>query len=107
MKWRRPSADRVTPELVAALRARDRGCVLARIDPEHGCRDAWGTPHASTDLDRLTVEHVKTEPRMGKRAPSDLAHTLLLCAAANVGVPSKVERVAFREYLRRVNEEAA
>ena len=106
MKWRRPSADRVTPELVAALHARDRGCVLARIDPDHGCRDAWGMPHAPTDLGRLTVDHVKTELRMGKRAPSDLAHTLLLCAAANVGVPSKSERVAMRAYLASVEEAA-
>lgn len=96
-------ADKVTPELHAAILRRDRECVLAKIEPEHLCRDSWGHPHAAGDLARLTVEHVKDQPRMGKRAPSDLAHCLALCAAANVAAPSKSQRAAFRAYLAAVN----
>lgn len=97
----RRRADRVTPELVEALRARDIGCVLSFLDPGHVCRDRWG---AVTDWQNASVEHVKSELRMGRRAPSDLEHTVLLCAGSNVGVPSKRERGLIRDYLaaRRV-----
>lgn len=98
--------DRVTPELRSAVLDRDRQCVLATLDRGHQCRDAWGTPHAPTDRDRLTMEHVKSELRFGRRAPSDMAHLVALCAAANIGVPSKVQRAAFREYLRVVEGQA-
>jgi hypothetical protein len=97
----------VTDELVAYLRTRDGGCVLAKVDPDHSCRDQWGTPHPWNDVRRLSVEHVKDQPRLGRRAPSDRAHTLLLCHGANVGVPSKTQRIAFREYLRVVEGVAA
>ena len=94
--------DPVTPEMYEAVMRRDGQCVLAKRDRSHECRDEWGYPHASTDLSRLTIEHVKDEPRMGSRASSDLAHMVALCAAANVGVPSKAERAWMREYLAEV-----
>lgn len=95
--------DPVTPELHAAVLVRDRGCILAKIEPDHLCRDTWGTPHASTDLAKLTLEHVHDGyGQMGKRAPSDRRHLLALCAAANVGAPSKSQRAAFRAYLAAV-----
>lgn len=100
---RRGHKDPVTAELRAFVLDRDGWCVLAKLNPEHQCRDTWGTPHHPADKSRLTIEHVKTELRMGVRAPSDKDHLITLCYGANVGVPSKSEREAFRAYLARVN----
>lgn len=94
--------DRVTPELHEAVIRRDGACLLSKIEPDHVCRDQWGHSHPPDWWKRLTVEHVKDQPRMGKRAPSDMAHLVALCYAANVGVPSKSQREAFRAYLRAV-----
>lgn len=85
-----------------AVFARDGGCVLAALEPGHQCRDVWNQPHAANDFDRLTLEHVKSDLRMGVRAPNDAEHLVTLCGAANVGVPSKAQRAMFREYLARV-----
>jgi len=95
-------ADPVTTEVRAFVLARDRGCVAAKLDRQHECRDMWGNPHAPGDLARLTLEHVKDELRMGRRAPSDSAHLVALCYGANVGVPSKEVRTALRAYLRTI-----
>jgi hypothetical protein len=95
--------DRVTPELHEAVLFRDRQCLLSAIEPDHVCRDRWGNMHEPWAWLHLTVEHVKDQPRMGKRAPSDMAHLVALCYAANVGVPSKSQREAFRAYLREVS----
>lgn len=99
-------ADPVIPEVRAFVMARDRGCVAAKMDPAHVCRDMYGKPHAYTELARLTLEHVKDQLRMGKRAPSDPAHLVALCYGANVGVPSKELRAALRSYLRTVEAPA-
>ncbi|CAB4173985.1 hypothetical protein UFOVP1028_9 [uncultured Caudovirales phage] len=88
------------PGLHAAVLLRDRGCVLAFLEPGHACRDTWGNPHSPHDLARLQMEHVKAELRMGKRAPNDLGHVVALCAAANLRPPTKVQRDLFRQYLR-------
>jgi hypothetical protein len=74
---------------------------MVRLDPEHTCRDQWGYPHASNDLDKLTLDHVKDQPRIGRRAPSDPGHLVAMCWASNVGVPSKAVRMAERAYLER------
>ena len=93
--------DPVTQALRAAICRRDGRCVLSKMEPDHVCRDRFGTPHAATDTRRLSIEHVHDGyGLMGKRAPSDMAHCLALCAFANIGVPSKAQRAAFREYLR-------
>ena len=92
----------ITRELRRAILTRDGACLLSKIEPDHACRDLWGNPHAPTDLDRLTLEHVKDASMMGRRAPSDAAHLVALCAAANFGVPSKSQRDAFRSYLRAI-----
>lgn len=97
------SRDPVTPELRRFVLERDRECVLVKRDAFHQCHDQWGTWHAPHDLNRLSVEHVKSELRMGVRAPSDPAHLVALCHGANVAVPSKDERAWMREYLLGVN----
>ena len=100
----RLTPDPVTPEVREAVLRRDVGCVLATLDPQHHvCRDAWGNPHLPFDLSKLTLEHVKDELMMGKRAPSDPQHLVALCAHANIGVPSKAQRAMLRQYLREVS----
>ena len=98
----RPETDRVTAELYAYLMGRDRGCVLHKLDPTHLCKDRWGYSRSPYDPTALTVEHVHDALMMGKRAPSDRSHTLILCAGANIGVPSKAQREMLRAYLQRV-----
>jgi hypothetical protein len=73
-----------------------------KLDNNHVCRDRWGLPHAHDVLHMLTMEHVKDQPRMGRRAPSDAAHLVAMCWGGNVGVPSKEQRQAIRAYLREV-----
>ncbi len=46
------------------------------------------------------VEHVKDHSTMGRRAPSDMDHCVILCGGTNVNVPSKVQRELMREYLK-------
>ena len=94
--------DPVTQAVAETVKLRDGGCVLARLEAWHVCRDQWGQTHAPFDLARCTLEHVKSELRMGVRAPSDPAHLVTLCGYANVNVPSKAQRALFREYLRSV-----
>lgn len=96
---RRRKTDPVTPDLREALLARDMGCVLAFLQEGHVCRNQWGDVIDWRDRDGLTVEHVKSQLQMGRRAPSDLAHTVILCAGANIGVPSKEQRNLIRAYL--------
>lgn len=95
--------DRVTPELREFVLRRDGRCVLSIFDVAHECRDMWARPHRSDDLDRLTIEHVKTHLAMSRRAPSDAAHCVALCGYRNVNrPPTKTERAWMRAYLSRV-----
>jgi hypothetical protein len=77
--------------LFGYLLARDRICkapALGATDPCFG---------------RLTIEHVKFESMVGKRAPSDKFHTLLLCLGHNTGwALLAASKAAEREYLSRV-----
>jgi hypothetical protein len=93
-------ADGVTPELRKALFARDLGCVLAFLQPGHVCRDQWGYRMTWDYQKGLTVEHVKDHSTMGRRAPSDMEHCVILCGGTNVDVPSKTQRTLMREYLK-------
>lgn len=95
--------DPVTPELRAAVFARDGACVLSKRNRMHVCHDQWGRWHASNDVGRLSLEHVKSQLRAGQRAESDMAHLVALCHGANVAVPSKDERAWMREYLESAN----
>jgi 5-methylcytosine-specific restriction endonuclease McrA len=103
-RWHRPEADKVTPELRAAVIARDGVCFLSRLNRLHVCRDKWGNEQRPDE--NLTVDHVKDEAGMGKRAPSDLRHLVAMCYGANVGVPSREVRILERAYLARLYEEA-
>lgn len=96
---RGPRKDPVTPELRELVLRRDGECLMAKFNAAHVCRDAMGRPHAAWALSMLSIEHVKSDLAMGKRAPSDAAHCVALCHGANVAVPSKEARAFFREWL--------
>ncbi len=102
----RPQADPVTPELYRLLMGRDRGCVLARLDPTHRCIDRWGYPAHPWDPRALSVEHVKRDLRAGRRAKSIPAFTVIICLGTNVKPPSEKERAKLREYLAERYPEA-
>lgn len=99
---RRTVADPVTAQVRWAVMHRDGACLMSRLDRLHVCHDQWGNEHPASAIHRLTVEHVKSDLRMGVRAPSDLGHLVAMCHAANVGVPTKVDREQIRDYLRSV-----
>jgi|ERR1035437_378273 hypothetical protein len=95
---RHPHKDPVTPELRQAVLERDRGCVARRLDSLAGY--CSGT---------LTLDHVKEEPRLGVRAPSDPAHLVTLCQGhSEVGMKSghqwnTANRPLLRSYLAIVS----
>lgn len=95
-------ADPVTSEVRAFVLVRDRGCIAVKVDTGHVCQDQWGNVHAAGDLARLTLDHVKDAPRLGRRAPSDPAHLVAMCWAANVLGWASAHRAEERAYLRAV-----
>ncbi len=83
--------DPVTPELRAAVLSRDNyQCVAGRME----FTKAWLSPEVDRALlftgnayiplpdcsGPLTLDHVRDQPMMGKRAPSDMQHLVTLCA---------------------------
>lgn len=83
--------DPVTPTLRIAVLERDQGCMAPRLDPDAGPCEG-----------RLTLDHVKDQPMMGKRAPSDMAHLVTLCERHHLGRWATSHRPLLREYLRAV-----
>ena len=68
---------------------RDKGCVAPQIDTNAGdCRG------------RLTLDHVKDQPMMGKRAPSDPQHLVTLCIRHHLDGWATSHRPLLRAYLR-------
>ena len=94
------SRDRVPPELALAVFARDDGCVAPRLG---------GTAHDC--FGRLRIEHVKAEPRMGKRAEPRMDRLVTLCEghtepgmrAGFVWCTARENRAAMRSYLEAVS----
>lgn len=90
-------SDKVTPAVALEVLNRDSGCIAPRLGGT--TMDCFG---------RNRLEHVKDEPRMGRRAPSDPAHLVTLCEghtetgmrAGYVWATDKRNREAMREYLR-------
>ena len=88
--------DRVTPEMALAVFERDRMCVAVKLG-EHpsGCRG------------RLTLDHVRAHPMMGKRAPSRPESMVALCEGHHLDTRAGANwatshRPALREYLLAV-----
>lgn len=94
-------ADPVTPETRIAVLRRDGSCVAPLLGAS--ALDCWG---------RSTLEHVKDELRMSKRAPSDLRHLVALCEghtengrrAGHQWNTTKENRAKVRAYLERVTD---
>ena len=98
---RKPRKDPVPRWLPGYLLARDVSCVAPRLAMAHG----ESIDHCEG---RATVEHVKFELRAGKRAPSDKAHTVLLCLHHNTTWALTSEHKEWeRQYLLRVEGERA
>ena len=94
--WRRKPEDQVKQADVAYVYARDGGrCLAPRFARQHGepIDACWG---------RNTIEHVHTEPMLGKRAPSDKRHMLLLCLHHNSDGWASMHKDWERDYLARV-----
>ncbi len=94
-------ADPVTPETAADVFLRDGSCIAPLLGGT--AMDCWG---------RATLEHVKDTLRMGKRAPSDMAHLVALCEghtengrrAGYQWNTDKANRARVREYLASLGE---
>jgi len=92
---RKPRKDPVTQEVAIAVLKRDGGCLAPRLGGSF--MDCAG---------RATLDHVRDEPMMGKRAPSDMAHLVTLCEGHHLWTGwATANRPALREYLRSVNGE--
>ncbi len=95
----RPPArtDQVPPEVALAVLLRDGGCIAPRLGGSS--MDCWG---------RNQIAHVKSEPRMGKRAEPDEQHLVTVCdghaepgmRAGYVWVTNAENIAKMREYLR-------
>jgi hypothetical protein len=80
--------DPVTRDMARAVLDRDGGCVAPRLDPDAG--PCHGVP---------TIDHVKDQPMMGKRAPSDMAHLVTLCEHHHLDGWATSHRPLLRAYL--------
>jgi hypothetical protein len=87
--------DPVRQETRLEVLRRDRGCVAPRIDPEAG--ECSG---------RLTLDHVKDWPMMGRRAPSDSGHLVVICWHHHLDGWATSHRPELRLYLRSSSDRA-
>ena len=93
---RKPRPDPVTQQVAIAVLTRDGGCVAPRLGGSF--MDCGG---------RSTLDHVKDEPMMGRRAPSDERHLVTLCEYHHLWSSwATSHRPELRVYLQDVNGEA-
>jgi hypothetical protein len=89
---KRRRRDPVTHDVALTVLQRDAGCVAVALGEA-----------PSTCGGRLTLDHVKDQPRMGVRAPSDPAHLVALCENHHLWTGwATSHRPELREYLRGV-----
>lgn len=91
MKRSYRKADPVTPQLRISVLERDHGCVAVALGESPA--DCAG---------RLTLDHVKDAPRMGKRAPSDAAHLASVCEHHHLDGWATAHRPELRAYLEAI-----
>jgi hypothetical protein len=102
--------------LPADLRARiyerdDWRCVAPKLGAEDACRDFSGHiivwPPRSGIVGYiahcLTLDHVKDQPMLGKRAPDDAEHLATLCWHHHLEGWATAHRPELRTYLAEVN----
>jgi hypothetical protein len=104
----RARADKVSGTLRLEVLRRDGVCFLRTLYDDHVCFGKDDRQHASTDLDKLELDHFWLDgARMGDRAPSDLAHLVAMCCWGNTRRnPPREVRMAEREYSRRLYPDA-
>lgn len=90
-KSRAGARDPVPPEVRIFVLTRDTGCLAPLLDP--GADECRG---------RLTLDHVKDQPRMGKRAPSDPRHLATVCEHHHLDGWATSHRPMLRTYLGTV-----
>jgi hypothetical protein len=91
---RKRRSDPVTPATYDTVMKRDKSCLAPVLDPSQSGK-CWGG---------WSLDHVKDYPRMGKRAPSDPGHLVVLCMNHHVWTGwATGHRPLLREYLRMVN----
>jgi len=97
--------DPVTSELREAVFARDTRA-LYPYGIEFGSGPLCVAPMLSFECGPCdgpaTLDHVKDQPRMGKRAPSDAAHLVTLCWHHHLDGWATSHRPELRVYLRAV-----
>ena len=100
--------DQVSPEMYRAVIARDGGCVAPLVDPGCSpCRSQWGAVHDRSFLGMLTLDHVREEAMMGKRARSDMRHLVAICYGHHIATTgggsnwATSHRGVLRDYLAR------
>jgi hypothetical protein len=68
--WIRADDDKVDPAERAHVLKRDGGCIAPQIEPDPAPGPCWG---------KIELDHVKDDPRIGDRAPSDRYHLVSVC----------------------------
>lgn len=103
---RRPHKDPVTPEVRTQVLVRDQMEARLRGRQDFPCVAGFLFPTESAMCSRdLTLDHVKDEPRMGKRAPSDERHLVTLCRWHHIESGwATSNRPLLRWYLRSLYE---
>ncbi len=103
---RKPHHDPVTKEVHDKVIARDQWMALNRRRSMNPCVAATLLPDQSPMCSvRLTLDHVKDEPRMGVRAPSDEQHLVTLCSYHHLETGwATSHRPMLRWYLRSIYE---
>jgi len=79
--------DAVSPTMRLLVFGRDGGCVAPRLGAADPC---WGRP---------TLDHVKDQPRMAKRASSDMGHLVTVCWHHHLDGWATAHRPELRAYL--------
>lgn len=89
----------------------DWKCVAPRLGATDECRDFWGKiilwslgDPVYAAPSRLTLDHVKDQPMLGKRAPDDAEHLATLCWHHHLDGWATANRPALRTYLREANQ---
>lgn len=102
-----PRKDPVKPTVAQYVFDRDGGCVAPLVDTGCGpCRSRWGAVHQRTFRGMLTLDHVRNEAMMGKRAPSTPDNLVTLCYGHHIATTgggsqwATAHRNELREYLR-------
>lgn len=92
---RHSKRDPVTPTMALRVFARDRGCLAPQLSGDIEAVSCGG---------RLTLDHVRDQPMMGKRAPSDERHLATVCEAHHIWTGwATSHRPELRAYLEAVS----